>query len=289
MTADDLRYPVPDASIFEGVAQYIPLLLAAVDAELGFPGVWPDDEADLALSYVEDVRAWLQELEGYLIPIGGILLWFSETIPPKFLACDGELHNKADYPALYALLAGFVGETSEQFETPNFNLRVPMGAGTNGLFTLAMGEAAGQLDYEITSGQMPEHHHSIPAHTHTTQAHTHTQNAHTHLQNAHGHSASQAAHNHDIAVKQTSAAGAQATVMTSNNSGSNGLVATSSETPAITVNNVTATNQNATATNQDATVTVNEAAATDTGDSGSGTPLSVLNPVRGVFYIIRAE
>jgi microcystin-dependent protein len=288
VTADDLRYPVPTVSIFEGVTEYIPLLLAAVDAELGYPSVWPDDEAETALSYVEDMRAWLQELEGFMIPIGGILIWFAATIPPNFLLCDGETVDKADYPALYAVLAGSVPETTNQFEVPNFNLRLAMGAGTNGIFTLALGEPVGDLEHEITTGEMPEHHHSIPAHTHTTQAHTHTQNAHTHIQNEHAHSATQAAHNHDVSVKQTSAAGAQATVMTSNNSGTNGLVATSNETPAITVNNTTATNQNATATNQDATVTVNQAAAADTGNTGSGTPMSILNPVRGVFYIIRA-
>jgi microcystin-dependent protein len=260
--------------------------------KLNRDSTWEGDE-----NAVYDVRQQVESLmeafangsEVCMVPIGGTLIWFAETIPPNYLRCDGELHNKSDYPDLYALLEGIVAETSLQFETPNFNLRLPMGAGTNGLFTLAIGEPVGDLEHEISTGEMPEHHHSIPAHSHTTQAHTHIQNAHTHLQNSHGHSASQAAHNHDVSVKTTSAAGAQAFVMTSNNSGTSSLVTTSSETPAVTVNGTTATNQNTTATNQDATVTVNEAAATNTGNAGSGTPMSILNPVRGVVYIIRAK
>jgi len=59
-------------------------------------------------------------------------------------------------------------------------------------------------------------------------------------------------------------------------------------TSAITVNSATPTNQDTTAVNQSTTVTVNDAAAGTTGNSGSGTPMSILNPVRGIFYIIRA-
>lgn len=282
MTADDLRYPVPDASIFEGVAQYIPLLLAAVDAELGFPGVWPDDEAALALEYVEDVRAWLQELEGYLIPIGGLVPFFGATVPPSYLLCDGSTVNKIDYPDLYAVLAGNVPETTNTFDLPDMRLHIPMGAGIeanppDGATAVdldVLGET-GLLHVTLTPGNTPPHRHTIGAHTHTTQEHNHDQTAHTHALNDPGHT-------HTTNTRQTSGAGAQARVMTSNNSGTDSTLATSSQTTGVSV-------VNQTATNQPATVSVNASSAYQSGETGQALPFDSLPPVVGVNYLIRAK
>jgi hypothetical protein len=54
-------YPVPTASPFEDIEQYVPLLLSAVEAELERRDVWPDDQVEEALGYMEDLKAWLME------------------------------------------------------------------------------------------------------------------------------------------------------------------------------------------------------------------------------------
>ena len=58
----DFRYPTPTASPFTDIAPYIPLLLAAVEAELDTPAAWSEDDAAVALGYIEDLKIWITEL-----------------------------------------------------------------------------------------------------------------------------------------------------------------------------------------------------------------------------------
>lgn len=59
MAFDTSTYPLPSASAFVDIAQYVPLLLAAIDAELDRTDVWNESEVDTALGYVQDLKAWL--------------------------------------------------------------------------------------------------------------------------------------------------------------------------------------------------------------------------------------
>lgn len=59
MAFDTNTYPLPTASAFVDIAQYVPLLLAAIDAELDRSDVWDESEVDIALGYVQDLKAWL--------------------------------------------------------------------------------------------------------------------------------------------------------------------------------------------------------------------------------------
>lgn len=58
---NDFRYPTPTASVYDDPLQYIPLLLTAVDAALDRRDVWLDEDADLAVGYMEDLKAWLMD------------------------------------------------------------------------------------------------------------------------------------------------------------------------------------------------------------------------------------
>lgn len=60
-TPDDFRYPVPTASPYTDIAQYIPLLLTAVENTFERPDVWPEGQEDTALGYIGDLKAWLME------------------------------------------------------------------------------------------------------------------------------------------------------------------------------------------------------------------------------------
>lgn len=59
MAFDTNTYPLPTASAFVDIAQYVPILLAAIDAELDRSDVWNESEVDIALGYVQDLKAWL--------------------------------------------------------------------------------------------------------------------------------------------------------------------------------------------------------------------------------------
>lgn len=58
----DYRYDPPTDSPFNDIEQYIPLLIAAVEEALNRPNVWPDESADDALGYMQDLIAWIQEI-----------------------------------------------------------------------------------------------------------------------------------------------------------------------------------------------------------------------------------
>jgi hypothetical protein len=71
------------------------------------------------------------------IPIGGILLWPTNTPPFGFFVCDGVTQLIANYPALFAVLGtAYGGNGTTTFGLPNFVGNFPLGnstgAGTTG-------------------------------------------------------------------------------------------------------------------------------------------------------------
>jgi len=55
----EFHYPQPTASPYSDIAQYVPLLLTAIDAALDRGDVW--DDFTVANGYVEDLKAWIQD------------------------------------------------------------------------------------------------------------------------------------------------------------------------------------------------------------------------------------
>lgn len=205
--------------------------------------------------------------------IGQIVIAIAPPTSLGWLKLDGSVVNKADYPQLFDLLAAYVSHDDTTFVLPNFGSRVPMGAEEGGLVGSVL-QLNGTAEINLTSDQLPPHHHDIPPHTHTT-------NPHNHDQDPHNHALTDPGHTHTTNIKQTSAAGAQSRVMTSNNSGTDGTLATSSQTTGISITDKTATNK-------PATVAVNASTTYLSGETGSNDPISILNPVIGVYYFIYA-
>lgn len=52
---------------------------------------------------------------GTILPFGGP----KANIPPGYLACDGAVYNKTQYPALYNAIGGAWGESGAQFRVPD--------------------------------------------------------------------------------------------------------------------------------------------------------------------------
>ena len=126
---------------------------------------------------------------GQLVPLGGGLLWFTNSLPAgNFQWANGQAISRTTYAALFALLGTTwgAGDGSTTFNIPDLRDRVPVGTATMGgaadpglitqyAGTLATGLGEGQ--HTLSSGEMP-------AHTHTQQGsftsgtesanHTHT-------------------------------------------------------------------------------------------------------------------
>lgn len=289
------------------------------------------DDCDELEDFLEDFCFDdLPELEDYMYyaaPFVGQLV--AGVVPPTsggWLLCNGSPVNKADYPELYAVLLGKVGEDTLTFNLPDFSDRIPMGAGSVVDVLATGGEAA----HTLTVEELPAHVHDVGAHTHTTEDHTHTQQAHNHTQDAHthiqqSHTHNQDAHNHtqavhshgvvdpghshDVPVRNSLsafgtgviAAGANVTpnsARTSDTALTNitlgGVAAvnnpaTASNQHAVAVNNAaTATNQAATAVNNPANVVVNPSDQYQTGSNGQGESFPIIPPVIGVNWFIFA-
>lgn len=160
MAFDTDRYPVPTASPFDDIEQYVGLLLAAVDSELDRSDVWPDADAQTALGYVQDLKAWLVDLPQEIpmtTPIGGTMEYGGDTAPAGWLLCDGTAVSRATYAALFAVIGTKfgVGDGSTTFNLPNLARRSPIGPGSG----WAVGQQVGEETHTLTIAEMPAHTH----------------------------------------------------------------------------------------------------------------------------------
>lgn len=82
-------------------------------------------------------------------PSGSITMWPTATAPTGFLLCSGTAVSRSTYAALFAILGTShgVGDGSTTFNLPNFNNRVPIGAGD--LYTAA--QTIGSKDAVVVS------------------------------------------------------------------------------------------------------------------------------------------
>lgn len=60
-------YPKPTARAWDDFAQYVPLLLGAIDAELMRRDAWDEDDRDDALYYIDDLKTFIAVLADMLM------------------------------------------------------------------------------------------------------------------------------------------------------------------------------------------------------------------------------
>ncbi|MEM6772435.1 MAG: tail fiber protein, partial [Bacteroidota bacterium] len=129
------------------------------------PSVSPDDQTidvlnlngtTLEISLAGDNQPTRTiDLSALVEPVGTIKMWHTETPPPGWLICDGNLVPNA-YPALQNLLPNQ--------RLPDLRGRVPIGSGTGTALTSSdytVGQSGGQEKRAITLDQMPEHNHGV--------------------------------------------------------------------------------------------------------------------------------
>lgn len=78
------------------------------------------------------------------LPTGSLMMWPTVTAPTGYLLCNGTAISRTTYAALFAIIDTTfgVGDNSTTFNLPNYNNRVPVGAG--GLY--AVGASGGSKD-----------------------------------------------------------------------------------------------------------------------------------------------
>ncbi len=116
-----------------------------------------------ARGYLSDMFYIYLEEEVNLVPVGASMLWHTDDIPDGWLACDGQAVSRADYPKLFDLwgVTFGAGDGSTTFNLPDFQYRIPMGAGIgiDPPNTLGVGEDAGAQKQTINISNLPAHSH----------------------------------------------------------------------------------------------------------------------------------
>ena len=95
--------------------------------------------------------------------LGSICLTGYNFCPRGYLAAEGQLLPISSWNALFSLFGTFYGgDGRTTFGLPDLRGRVPVGVGTGpGLARVREGQKGGAEQVNISSNQMPAHHHSV--------------------------------------------------------------------------------------------------------------------------------
>ncbi len=105
------------------------------------------------------------------VPIGGIVLWASDTPPEGWLLCDGKQYERSLYAELFAVIGTAFGVIdNRQFSVPDLRGRLPLGqddmGGTSANRVTAasadsIGGSAGAESVTLATSEMPAHDHRV--------------------------------------------------------------------------------------------------------------------------------
>lgn len=159
-------FELPSATPQDDIAQYIPLLVSAVDMALNNAYSWADPVA--GQEKMELLIKWITEnlpcAGGDMRQLGEIILSASGNVPSGFLACDGSAVSRTTYAALFAEIGTNygVGDGSTTFNLPDLRGRAPIGVGQgSGLSNRALGDSVGNETHTLTTAQLPVHNHRL--------------------------------------------------------------------------------------------------------------------------------
>lgn len=115
----DYLLPTPTASPFDDIDQYSAVLLTAVDWFLDQKGVFPEVDEELALGYMEDLKAWLSlyfppEASGAVAMSQKVTFWHDESVVTSGNALDISTNSLAIYNVLVRQAPSAIGDTFQQ-------------------------------------------------------------------------------------------------------------------------------------------------------------------------------
>lgn len=156
--------PIPDASIDASPSVKVTInrlwfghIIGMLEA-LDQPDAWQGTEYEIetARAQIRELIASAEEEEtvnllplGLVIPFAGL----TATLPDWLLLCDGAVHDRVDYPDLYAVLESAFVIDADTFKTPDLNDRFVSGASSG------VGAVGGSATETLTTAQMPVHDH----------------------------------------------------------------------------------------------------------------------------------
>lgn len=127
----------------------------AVDREpLNQTGTLTVDDARTALA---DMLSIYFNEAVVMTPVGGMLMWFTDTPPDRWLICDGTGVLKTAYPELFALWGTKYGGSVDFFGLPDLKERSPFGAS----FAYPLDTHAGEKSHTLTLAEIPAHGHNL--------------------------------------------------------------------------------------------------------------------------------
>ena len=114
----------------------------------------------------------------FVNPIGTIICFAGQIVPPGWILCDGSEISKSEYSKLFSVIGNTYGTpaNSSNFILPNLQQRTPLGKSNSN----NLGDNGGNSSITLSTNQLPSH-----SHTGTTSA-----------AGSHSHTATDAGHNH---------------------------------------------------------------------------------------------
>jgi len=157
---------IPTAAICRRLA--IPedtLIIAAVSgalSELSYASNWQSFGAVTPQQMADRMSQMFTEyLETSACMIGLIMPFATTNPPPGTLRCDASIHNRVDFPLLYAALAAPYILSADTFITPDCRAKAVVGSGNYDGFDFTLYNFEGASAVILEEFQMPSHNHSI--------------------------------------------------------------------------------------------------------------------------------
>lgn len=139
--------------VSERTQQLILAALKTMDSRYAWVGNFDDIDADLALAY-EQVSNIVTSPDK--TPLGSIVMFTSDTIPDKWLWCNGQSLDEDDYPDLFALIGHTFGSAGAGFfNLPQTGFRFVLGIDD---FS-ELGDFGGEINHTLTTAEIPSHNH----------------------------------------------------------------------------------------------------------------------------------
>lgn len=121
-------------------------------------------------------RATMTQVSSFVAgatPVGGMLIWLTNSAPSGWLLCYGQAVSRTTYAALFAVIGTTfgTGDGSTTFNLPDLRGRVPlgqddMGGSSANVVTAAaadtIGSTGGAETHTLSSAEMPSHTHTLP-------------------------------------------------------------------------------------------------------------------------------
>jgi microcystin-dependent protein len=97
--------------------------------------------------------------------IGQIMLFAGNFVPEGYVACDGSLLSRNDYPHLFSLFGTiYGGDGAPTFAVPDLRGRIPIGIGSaQSGSSYSQGASGGEASVTLANAQMPNHTHTLYA------------------------------------------------------------------------------------------------------------------------------